>query len=199
MKMRAMFLLTWLITLPAMAANLRPMATLNAPVVRLSDLFDDAGENAARVLGPGPAPGGRIVVEAAQLAAIARQFGVMWQSASTADRIVLERPGKPLPREAVMEALHAALRSAGVSNESEIEAPTPSLPLIPFDSQLRPAVTQLDHDAATGGFAVTLAVGGPDMATIHIRLVGKVHEHVHTDALAVCIALIPLGQQIVQC
>ena len=54
------------------------------------------GPKPTRVLGPGPAPGGRIVVEAAQLAAIARQFGVDWRPASPADRAVLDRPGRML-------------------------------------------------------------------------------------------------------
>lgn len=189
--MRFFLSLSCLITLPAMAANLRPMATLNAPVVRLSDLFEDAGENAARVLGPSPAPGGRIVVEAAQLAAIARQFGVTWKPASTADRAVLERPGKPLPREAMMEAVQAALASAGVPAESEVEIPAPALPLIPFDSQLRPMITQLEHDSATGAFTATLAVGGPDMATIHVRLAGKVHD---TTAIMVPIRRLQPGE-----
>ncbi len=49
---------------PVRAATLRPMTTLSAPVVLLGDLFDDAGANAARVLGPAPRPGQRIVVEA---------------------------------------------------------------------------------------------------------------------------------------
>ena len=61
----------------AEAATLRTATSLAAPVVRLSDLFDDAGTNADRVLGPGPGPGGRIVVESAQLGAIARQAGVV--------------------------------------------------------------------------------------------------------------------------
>ena len=61
------------------AAVFRPITTLSAPVVRLSDLFDGLESDGDVVLGPGPAPGGRIVVEAAQLAAIARQFGVDWR------------------------------------------------------------------------------------------------------------------------
>jgi flagella basal body P-ring formation protein FlgA len=89
----------------AEAATLRPMTTLHAPVVLLSDLFDDAGANAKRVLGPGPGAGGRIVVEAAQLGAIARQFGVDWRSASSADRAVLDRPGRPLRRNEVVDAV----------------------------------------------------------------------------------------------
>jgi len=174
--MRLAVLLLCLLAMPAQAATLRPMGTLSAPVVRLSDLFDDAGDNAARVLGPGPAPGGRIVVEAAQLAAIARQFGVAWRPASAADRAVLERPGKPLPREPVLEAVRAALISAGVPAESEIEIAAMSLPLIPFESQPRPAVVQLDHDPGTGNFNAILTVGGADMAPIHLRVGGRLHE-----------------------
>ncbi len=56
------------------AASVKPVTTLHAQVVRLSDLFADAGSDANRVLGPGPAPGGRIVVEAPQLVYIARRF-----------------------------------------------------------------------------------------------------------------------------
>ena len=47
----------------AESATLRMTTTLHAPVVLLSDLFDDAGANAQKVLGPGPGAGGRIVVE----------------------------------------------------------------------------------------------------------------------------------------
>ncbi len=176
MQMRALVLFFILAALPAMAANLRPMATLSAPVVRLSDLFDDAGENAARILGPGPAPGARIVVEAAQLAAIARQFGVVWKPASIADRAVLERPGKPVPREVVLAVLRAALTSAGVPEDSEMEVPPIAMPLIPFESQIRPVVTQLEHDSTSGGFTATLTLGGAEMTVVHQRLSGRVYE-----------------------
>ena len=94
----------------ARAATLRPLTTLHAPVVLLSDLFDDAGPLAARVLGPAPGPGGRIVVEARQLAAIARMFGVAWHPTSPGDAAVLERPGRALPREAVLAALRRRWR-----------------------------------------------------------------------------------------
>src|ERR1700749_4638260 len=89
----------------AQSATLRTVTTLHAPTVRLSDLFEDAGANANRVLGPGPGAGGRIVVEAAQLGAIARQFGVDWRPASTADRAVLDRPGRPPQRRGCLGAL----------------------------------------------------------------------------------------------
>jgi hypothetical protein len=65
------FLLCLLVCGQTQAASLRSMTTLHGPTVYLRDLFDDAGGGADRVLGPGPEPGGRIVVEAAQLNAIA--------------------------------------------------------------------------------------------------------------------------------
>ena len=82
---------------PSHAATLRSSTTLSAREVRLSDLFD--GVVSDRAIGPGPDTGGRIVVEAPQLAAIARQFNVDWRPAGSNDRIVLDRPGQAFPRE----------------------------------------------------------------------------------------------------
>src|SRR5690348_17518212 len=114
----------------AQAATLRTMTTLHAATVRLADLFDDAGANAQRVLGPGPGPGGRIVVEAQQLGAIARQFGVDWHPASSSDRAVLERLGRPLRRDDVMDAVRSALIGAGASADCDVDLAGFSPPLV---------------------------------------------------------------------
>src|ERR1700712_539218 len=76
------FVFTVLVCFQTQAASLRTMTSLHGPAVYLRDLFDDAGSNADRVLGPGPEPGGRIILEAAQLNAIARQYSVAWPSAA---------------------------------------------------------------------------------------------------------------------
>ena len=176
--MRRLFLLFLLsaAALPATAATLRPATSLTGPLVHLSDLFDDAGPAAQRVLGPGPAPGGRIVVEAPQLAAIARQFGVDWRPASPADRAVLDRPGRMLPREQVIEALRSALEAAGAPAECEIELPGFAPPVIPAESTAQPVATQMDYDAATGRFSAILSVTGDGMAPINMRLGGRALE-----------------------
>lgn len=164
-------------TLPAAAATLRTMTTLHGPHVKLSDLFDDAGANAARVLGPGPAPGGRIVVEAAQLAAIARQFDVDWRPASSADRAVLDWPGRPLPRTAAMGALREALVASGVPPENcEIDLADFTPPLVPFEATLHPLVSQLDYDRTSGRFTAVLLVTGDGIEPIMARIGGQVNE-----------------------
>jgi flagella basal body P-ring formation protein FlgA len=158
------------------AATLRTMTTLHAPVVRLSDLFDDAGSNADRVLGPGPGPGGRIVVEAAQLGAIARQFHVDWRPGSSGDRAVLEWPGRPLRRDAVMDAVKTALIAAGAASDCDVELPGFTPPLVPFEADPRPIVADLDYDAEGGHFSAILSVTGETMDPINVRIAGRVDD-----------------------
>jgi flagella basal body P-ring formation protein FlgA len=174
----------------AEAATLRTMTTLHAPVVRLSDLFDDAGKNADRVLGPGPGAGGRIVVEAPQLGAIAKQFGVDWRPASSADRAVLDRPGRPLPRDDVMHAVRNALVADGVAADCDIEMPGFTPPLVPFDAEARPIVSDLDYDSSDGRFSAVLSVAGNQMDPLYIRLAGHVDD---TVELPVATARLPAG------
>jgi flagella basal body P-ring formation protein FlgA len=160
------------------AATLRSMTTLHASTVRLSDLFDDAGTNADRVLGPGPGAGGRIVVEAAQLRAIAHQFAVDWQPASSADRAVLDRPGRPLRREDALDAVRSALVAAGASPDCDVELPGFTPPLVPAEADPKPVVSDMDYDPAAGRFSAVLAVTGAAMEPIHMRLAGRVDDTV---------------------
>jgi flagella basal body P-ring formation protein FlgA len=160
------------------AATLRGGTMLHAPVVRLSDLFDDAGANAARVLGTAPGPGGSIVVQAPQLAAIARQFGVDWRPASSADQAVLERAGRLLPREAVVGAVKAALVAAGASSDCAVELPGFSPPMVPVEASPQPIASELDYDPDSGRFSALLSVTGSGMEPVNLRVAGRAEDTV---------------------
>jgi flagella basal body P-ring formation protein FlgA len=177
-------------TFPAGAATLRPTTILQGPTVLLRDLFDDSGEEANRVLGPGPAPGGRIVVEAPQLRAIARQFNVDWHPSSSADRAVLERPGQPMNRDDVLDAVRAALVTAGASPDCTIALPGFSPPLVPLGSVPRPVVSQLDYGSHDGRFTAMLSVAGEGMEPVNIRIGGQVREMIE---LPVASTRLPAG------
>jgi flagellar basal body P-ring formation protein FlgA len=164
------------LSMEAHAASLRTMTTLHGPNVYLSDLFDDAGRNADRLLGPGPAAGGRIVLEAPQLDAIARQYSVPWRSISVGDRAVLEWPGRPLPKEAVMEALRVAVTAAGDMPEFDIDVPDFVSPTVPTEATPVSAVSQFDLDKNTGRFMAVLVVTADAMNPIHMKLSGRVDE-----------------------
>lgn len=154
------------------------MTTLHGPSVFLKDLFDDAGANADRVLGPGPEPGGRIIVEAAQLNAIARQFNVEWRSVSRADRAVLEWPGRPLRKDDAIEAVRLAVTAAGPGDDIDIELDGFNAPLVPVEVATISTASQLELDSKTGRFTAALTVTGEGMNPIDTRIGGRVEEMV---------------------
>ena len=161
---------------PATAATLRGGTTLSDSSVKLSDLFD--GVQNDRAIGPGPEPGGRIIVEAAQLGAIARQFNVDWLPTNSSERIVLERPGRAFPREDALSALHTALAVAGVSPDADVEMPGFIAPMIPAEATGKAEVGQLDYNPVGGQFTAVLSVTAPGMAPAHARLSGRIVDMV---------------------
>lgn len=178
---------------PAQAelATVRPFAVVEDSVVRLSDLFENAGPRGAAVLGPAPAPGARLVVEAQQLAAIARAQGLAWRPTGGMDRVVLERPGRAIPREDVLGALRAALRSQGLEEEAELELQGFTAPLVPERAFVQLAVEAASLDAAGGRFAATLAVAADGMPTQRLRLAGRV---VPTVPMLVAVRRLAVGE-----
>ena len=171
-----------LLATPADAAVLRAQTTLATAQVRIADLFDDAGAAATQILGPSPAPGGRIVVESRQLAAIARQFGIDWRPASPADRIVLDRPGRMMPREDLLSALRAALSALGASDDAELLLPALAPPLIPLGIAAQAAVEAVELDSPTGRFTAQLAISADGMDTLRLRVAGTLQEMVEIPA-----------------
>jgi flagella basal body P-ring formation protein FlgA len=170
-------------TWPTQAATLRAYNELVRPVVRLSDLFEgiDAGQD--RPLGPSPAPGDRFIVEAPQLAAIARDFNVAWRPASGSERTVLERAGTPLPLAPVLEALRAGLSAAGAPPDADIDLPGYDPPIIPANTTPRPATAHVNYDPTTGAFTAVLAISLADMPPMHARLTGTVLPMVNATIL----------------
>jgi flagella basal body P-ring formation protein FlgA len=173
----------------AQAASLRTNTTLHGQYVYLKDLFDDAGRYADRLLGPGPAPGDRIVVEAPQLNAIARQYDVEWRSISSGDRAILEWPGKPLPPDGVVKAVRAAFAAAGDTSDYDIELPEFSPPTVPADTTATLVVTQLQQDRSNnnGRFEALLTVTADGMKPMYLRIGGRADSMIDAPVTAVAI------------
>ena len=161
-----------MLALPALGATLRGVATLHDPSVRLSDLFEGAGHDL--VIGPAPEPGGRLVVEAAQLAAIARQFDVNWRPVNNTEHTVIDRPGMALPRADAMAALQTALAVAGIPADADVQLPVYVPVMVPPDGSAVPEVGQVDYDPVSGRFTALLSVTALGMNPVQARLSGRV-------------------------
>jgi flagellar basal body P-ring formation protein FlgA len=180
-----------LVASASFAATLRTATTLHSQTVYLRDLFDNAGSNADRPLGQGPGPGARIWLEAKQLRAIARQFGVDWRPISDADRLMLEFPGRPLRREEVVDALRQALVNAGATPDCVIDLPGFNPPLVPLEQAIATDIGQLDYDTVTGRFTAGLTITGEGLTPITMRLAGRVDDVVE---LPVAVSQMPAGR-----
>lgn len=170
---RALLLACCVIPGLAHAATLKPYAQLAGPVVLLSDLFDGAD---ATPLGPSPAPGGRITVEAPQLAAIARMFHVAWHPAGPGERAILERPGRTLTKEDVLAPLRDVLQAAGAPRDSDIELPGLTIAPLPAGVPLSLDFSATSFDAGTGRFTTTLIATAEGAPPTQARLSGRVQE-----------------------
>jgi flagella basal body P-ring formation protein FlgA len=170
------FLLALILTLAAasaQAASLRTATTLHGQYVYLRDLFDDSGRNADRLLGPGPGPGERIIVEAAQLNAIARQYEVAWRSISSGDRAILEWPGQPVGVDAVAASVRDALAATGDRSDYDIDLPDFAPPTVPSEATPGLLVSQLELDRNNGRFAALLTVTAAGMKPMALRIGGR--------------------------
>jgi flagella basal body P-ring formation protein FlgA len=175
---RFLVTLALLVSVPAETgaqAIARSHVSLEAPQVRLADLFDNAGPRGDAVLGPAPAPGQRYLVPVAQLAAIARDAGLTLTGGGPT---VVERPGRPVAREEVDTALRAALAEAGVARgtEARIELSSFMPPTVPMGTTPQLLVGDLVTDQASGRFVATLTAVLPGEPPVRARLAGRVVE-----------------------
>lgn len=144
-------------------------------VIRISDIFEGTARGDV-VVGAAPNPGQRFVIEASQLAGIARRFNVEWRPTSGAERIVIERPGRALSREAAIEVLRAELHGLGLPVDSELELSAFSPPILPLNALPRLSAEGGNYESGSNRFAATLIVMADGMPSIRMRVAGAGHS-----------------------
>jgi flagella basal body P-ring formation protein FlgA len=178
MSRRALLALPLLaLALPARAQDLppaaRPVVLAEDALLRLGDIFENAGPLAQQAVGAAPAPGRRMVLDAANLAAIARRHRLAWRPLSGQERSVVERPGRPVPREEVEALLRLELARLGIEPDTELEMPGFAPPLVPLAALPEIALEAPHYEPATRRFAATLVVAAEGMAMQRLRIAGR--------------------------
>jgi len=160
--------------MPAHAAVLRPYTELSTGTVHLGDLFDGLGNTPDRVLGRAPAPGEKITVEAPQLAAIARDFGVDWRPRSGSERSVLQRPGQAIAASLVTGCLLSALRAAGAPADGDVFMPTFTPPMIGAGATATLDASEVSYDLQSGRFTALVTIHDGEDDVPALRLSGQI-------------------------
>ena len=156
------------------AATLRPYREIVGHTIHLSDLFAAIGNTPDHALGRAPAPGEKITVEAPQLAAIARDFGVDWRPETGSERAVLLRRGQTLPAGPIRADLAAALRHAGAPLDGDVLMPAFQPPIVDPDAAPATEIAQVSFDPQSGRFTAMLLVRTNEGDAPSLRLSGQV-------------------------
>ena len=161
-------------TPPTQPATLNLQIRLDAGVIQIGDLWRNAGTKATTVIGPAPPPGHAIVIEAAQLAYIARLYDVNWQPVSGVERCSVERAGRVLARDEVIEPIRHSLLAAGIPDTMSLELASFTPVLVPPLAFPLVMVEGLSYEPATDHFSANLSISADGMPTQIMRVAGRV-------------------------
>jgi flagellar basal body P-ring formation protein FlgA len=153
---------------------LRPAVTVEGAVIRLGDLFGDAGAASADVVAPAPPPGSRTIFNAAWLAAAAREHKLAWEPASRFDQAVVERATRAIGAETIAARLlqDIAQRQAGEDFELQLDDRALRL-LVPAEAPDAIAVDDLSLDTRNGRFAAVVTAPAGSAEATPRRITGR--------------------------
>lgn len=106
--------------LAAHAAELKPELMVVERVVRLSDLFYDAGENASQIVFEAPAPGKSKSISAKDLQRIATRYGIDWERPTYLKRVNLMRLSSTIAAAEISELVHQHAITAGANPDTQV-------------------------------------------------------------------------------
>jgi len=174
----ALFIVAALVgaVVPAPAASLRPNVLVEGDIVRLGDLFEDAGEKADAAVMYSPAPGRRVTLNAAWLGQVARIFQVAWLPTSQSDHIVVERAGRLITTSEIVQTLRRALQGRGMPEHAEIELTSRNLQIsLALDVPPTLEARNPNYDAANGLFTVVLIAGADHPGAQRVTVQGRAY------------------------
>lgn len=169
----------------AFATTLKPVVLLNGDHLTVGDIFDGlAAEKASYVLGPAPAPGKDMVLDARSLMRIAVALDLQWRPNNTATAVTVRRKATLIDQEMIDEGLRAALVSKGLDGSYEI-AYTAGAPLMALHHGLPASfdVTALELDRTRDTFRATLAAPSADDPQVVTSLSGTLRHKVQVPVL----------------
>lgn len=165
-------------------AQLNPHVVVNENVVRLGDLFINAGKNAETAVAYAPEPGKSTVLDARWLYRVAAAYKVQWRPIDARAQAIIERASVEVPIDEVKGRILDALADRGLDRDSDIEFSTRMVQFyLPAGSEPTVNVDAIDYYERTGRF--TALVSAPGTAdTARTRLSGRVFRTIDVPVLS---------------
>jgi flagella basal body P-ring formation protein FlgA len=188
MMPRATLLIGLALTLVAGGAaaepTLRQNVVVDGPVIRLGDLFSDAGARSGEAVAQAPAPGAKIVYDAGWLAARAREQKLAWQPRSRFDETSVERASQAITADAIALELRRELGDRLPTGPVELALDNPGLRIfVPASAPATLAIDGLTFDPRSGRVAAYVSAPGTDANAERIRVGGRVFRLIEVPVL----------------
>ncbi len=166
-----------------MPSLLHEYVLVSERVLRLGDLFTNAGEKAEIAVAYAPEPGKRQVLDARWLFRVASAYGLQWRPSDGAVQAVVERDAIAVPPEVLKDEILLALSGRGISADMDLEfAHNFRQIFLPATDDPVLRVDTVDYRERTGRFSAVLTIGaGADIQ--QVRLTGRVFKTVDVPVL----------------
>ncbi len=167
--------------------RLRPIAQVEADVVRLGDLIDNAGPQGDTIVFGAPQPGQSGVISASRIVSAARDHGIVALETNGLSSIAVRRLGRTVGAEEIAAAIREALvAQQRLAPDTEIELASGQMEAVVESLGTGPVVVRgLSYNGASGRFEATYVVQGSRALEIApARVVGNVLDIVRVPVLS---------------
>lgn len=160
------------------AAELLVSITVDDSVVRLGDVFDDAGSHADVAVAQAPAPGMRGRIAVTELVLPTQRAGIAWRAPRGVTHVSVLRAGLTVTTEELRQIIGARIKRDGYATTFDITLIGQTRPLqIPVSAlpgDIGVAISS--YDVGTGNFVASLAIPTGTALNRRVDYRGKIEE-----------------------
>lgn len=170
-------------TKQALAATLRAESIISGDYIKLGDIFNGT-KNAEYILGPAPAPGKDMVLNARTLYKIAAALDVDWSPSSSTEQIVLKREASVIPEVEIGTVLESELKKAGVEDKFTLHFMNPPGDIVlPANAATTMEVTAFNFDAQKDSFNAVIVAPSAENPLKRVSVSGRIDRLVAVPVL----------------
>lgn len=170
-------------TREALAATLNAESVISGDYIKLGDIFSGV-KNAEYILGPAPAPGKDMVLNARTLYKIAAALDVDWSPSSTAEQIVLRRESSVIPETEINAAMEDKIKEAGVEDKFSIQFTTaPGNIILPAETEGTLEVTAFNFDVQKDNFNAVIVAPSAENPIKRVSVSGRIERLIPVPVL----------------